>query len=132
MEKMKLKMDTKFIEKLKLNEIIDSLCINRICESKLKIEKKLATAGQGKIKLAIYNNSWVIIKILHNLNVRDYTSEVLNADKYRHQNIPKFLGVYQSEKDFGMVFEYIEGLTLNRIISLEKSGKLKLTFLSKL
>jgi serine/threonine protein kinase len=125
-------MEKNMNEKFKLYQIIDNWDLNRISPNQLTIEKKLASGGQGKIKLGKYHNMSVIIKILHDLNARDYTNEVINLYKYRHPNIPKFLGIFDSEKDFGVVIEHIDGMTVSKMINLEKSGKLKIPFLVKI
>ena len=52
--------------------------------------------------------------------------------KYKSFYIPKFLGFFESEKYFGLVMEFIEGLNLSKIIYLEKQGKITLSLIQKL
>lgn len=125
-------MDKKLYEKMKVLDIVENWGLNKISDKQLTVTAKLASGGQGKVKLGKYYDMKVIIKVLHDLNARDYTNEVINAFKYRHPNIPKFLGVYDSEKDFGAVFEHVDGMTLSKIISLEREGSLKLPFILKI
>ena len=107
-----------------LNSIIEKWDIARITSSQLKLEKTIASGGQGKVKIGRYYSMFVIVKILHKINTNNFTSEMLKAYKYRHPSIPKFLGVFESEKHFGLVMEYIDGITLTKLIQLEKGGKI--------
>ena len=116
----------------KLNSIIEKWDITRITSSQLKLEKTIASGGQGKVKIGRYYSMFVIVKILHKINTNNFTSEMLNAYKYRHPSIPKFLGVFESEKHYGLVMEYIDGITLTKLIQLEKGDKIHITLLQKI
>ena len=52
--------------------------------------------------------------------------------KYKSAYIPKFLGVFETDKTCGLVMEFIEGLNLTKIINLEKQGKIILSIIQKL
>ncbi len=115
-----------------LNIVIEKWDINRITSSQLKLEKTIASGGQGKVKIGKYYSMFVIVKILHKISTNNFITEMLNAYKYRHPNIPKFLGVFESEKHYGLVMEYIDGITLTKLINLEKQNKIHITLLQKL
>ena len=115
-----------------LNIVMEKWDINRITSSQLKLEKTIASGGQGKVKIGKYYSMFVIVKILHKISTNNFITEMLNAYKYRHPNIPKFLGVFESEKHYGLVMEYIDGITLTKLINLEKQNKIHITLLQKL
>ena len=112
--------------------LIDKWSLNRIPASQLSLIKTIASGGQGKVKLGKYHDMYVIVKILHKLTQQTFTQELFNAYKYRHPTIPKFLGVYESKEHFGMVFEYIDGVTMTKLISLEKSKKVETNLIQKI
>ena len=114
------------------NEILNQLNVNKINEKDIKLKKSLARGGQGKIKQGIFKNLDVIVKVLPKENIMYIIYEINNMIKYKNVNIPKFIGVFENEKYFGLVMEYIEGLNLSKIISLENQGKITLSLMQKL
>jgi serine/threonine protein kinase len=114
------------------NEILNQLNVNKINEKDIKLKKSLARGGQGKIKQGLFKNLDVIVKVLPKENIMYIIYEISNMIKYKNVNIPKFLGVFENEKYFGLVMEYIEGLNLSKIISLENQGKITLSLIQKL
>lgn len=119
-------------EKYNLDNIFNQLDINKIRSEEMVVSEVLAAGGQGKVLLCDYYGMKVILKTLHRLNTKDYTNEVVNVYKYRHPNIPKFIGIYDCPKNYGLVFEFVEGITLSKQIQLERNGVLKLSFIQKL
>ena len=115
-----------------LKEILIKLNVNKINEKDIKLTKSIAKGGQGKIKYGVLKNLEVIIKILPKENMVLIIQEIINMIKYKNVNIPKFLGVFETEKSCGLVMEFIEGLNLTKIISLEKQGKITLSLIQKL
>ena len=115
-----------------LCELLSNQNINKINENYIKLTKSIAKGGQGKIKYGIYKNLEVIIKIISKENIIHIIQEVSNMIKYKSFYIPKFLGFFESEKYFGLVMEFIEGLNLTKIIYLEKQGKITLSLIQKL
>lgn len=125
-------MSTNYNDYLILSSIIERWDLNHINSNNLTLIKTIATGGQGKVKLGKYYNMYVIVKILHKLNPKSFTAELLNAYKYRHPNIPKFLGVFESAERYGIVMEYVDGLTMTKLINLEKQGKIKISLIQKI
>ena len=117
---------------LALCELLTNQNINKINENDIKLTKSLAKGGQGKIKYGIFKNLEVIIKIISKENIIHIIQEVSNMIKYKSFYIPKFLGFYETEKYFGLIMEFIEGLNLSKIIYLEKQGKITLSLIQKL
>ena len=115
-----------------LCELLSNQNINKINENDIKLIKSIAKGGQGKIKYGVYKNLEVIIKIISKENIIHIIQEVSNMIKYKSFYIPKFLGFFESEKYFGLVMEFIEGLNLTKIIYLEKQGKITLSLIQKL
>lgn len=116
--------DSRFLEKTYLNNLVDNWDLNRITIEEDKIGVTLASGGQGKVKIANIHDMTVTVKILHNFSTRDYSNEVFHIYKYRHPNIPKFLGMFESPELYGLVQEFIDGISLSKYILLEKTGKI--------
>ena len=116
-----------------LNKILIKLNVNKINEKDIKLTKSIAKGGQGKIKYGIAKNLEVIIKLLPKENIILIIQEISNMVKYKNINIPKFLGVFETESSYGLVMEleFIEGINLTKIISLEKQGKIFLSLIQK-
>lgn len=125
-------MSNNYNDYIALTNIIEKWDLNRITSNQLVLLKTIASGGQGKVKLGQYYNMNVIVKILHKLNPKSFTVELLNAYKYRHPNIPKFLGVYESYEHYGIVMEYVDGVTMTKLINLEKQGRITLSLIQKL
>ena len=115
-----------------LCELLTNLNVNKINEKEIKLIKSIAKGGQGKIKHGVFKNIEVIIKIISKESIIHIIQEVINLVKYKSFYIPKFLGFFESEKYFGLVMEFIEGLNLTKIIYLEKQGKINLSLIQKL
>ena len=115
-----------------LNDILTKLNVNRINEKDIKLTKYISKGGQGKIKYGIFKNLEVIIKIIPKENIIHIIQEISNMVKYKSAYIPKFLGVFETDKTCGLVMEFIEGLNLTKIINLEKQGKIILSIIQKL
>ena len=115
-----------------ISNILEKWDLNKITEEQLVLTKTIAQGGQGKVKIGKYFSMHVIVKILLKLKVSTFTTEILNAYKYRHPNIPKFIGIYESSKHYGIVMEYVDGITLTKMITLEKQGKITLSLAQKL
>ena len=115
-----------------LCELLSNQNINKINENDIKLTKSIAKGGQGKIKYGVYKNLEVIIKIISKENIIHIIQEVSNMIKYKSFYIPKFLGFFESEKYFGLVMEFVEGLNLTKIIYLEKQSKITLSLIQKL
>lgn len=111
-------------ERILLEQIIQKHKINIINEHEIKLLKKLSSGGFGEVQIGEHNNSKVVVKIMFKLKVKDYTDEIVNVNKFRHPNIPKFIGIYDiiSKKTFGLIYEYIEGITMTNQIKLEKKN----------
>lgn len=124
-------VDNQINERVQLDNIIRQLDLNIINSEDLTIIDSLAAGGMGKVLLCDYYGMKVIVKTLYKLSTKDYTTEILNSYKFRHPNIPKFLGIYNCTKNYGLVFEAIDGITLNKTIQLEKMGAMELSFLQK-
>ena len=115
-----------------LCELLTNMNVNKINEKDIKLTKSIAKGGQGKIKYGVFKNLEVIIKIISKESIIHIIQEVINLIKYKSFYIPKFLGFFESEKYFGLVMEFIEGLNLSKIIYLEKQGKITLSLIQKL
>ena len=115
-----------------LCELLTNMNVNKINEKDIKLTKSISKGGQGKIKYGVFKNLEVIIKIISKESIIHIIQEVINLIKYKSFYIPKFLGFFESEKYFGLVMEFIEGLNLSKIIYLEKQGKITLSLIQKL
>ena len=129
---MSIKNDNELDNNSIINEILNELNVNKIKEEDIKCTKLIAKGGQGKVKYGIFKNSEVIIKLLEKKNCNYIIQEITNMVKYKNVYIPKFLGIFENKKYYGLVMEYIDGLNLTKIINYEKQSKITLSLIQKL
>jgi len=113
------------------NAVEQLLKINRVQKIGLKdlqIIKKIGEGGQATVFKAIYNDQSVAVKLINNIDWKNLAHEIVITANLIHPNIPKFYGIIAEETNPGLVFEYIDGKTLNNFdpVNLSESMRLKI------
>jgi serine/threonine protein kinase len=111
---------SKIDKRMGIESIINYRDLNVLSSDVLKLDKEIGSGGFGKVLKGTYYDMPIIVKVLHKINTRNYTNEIANVYKYRHPNIPKFLGVCEFKNSTGLVFEFIDGKTLSNILIEER------------
>ena len=106
--------------KAKNNELYESLIKFKIpvIEKDKIIKNKLEVIGEGtfgKVYAGKYGNIDVAIKKLKlspTADLDDILAEINSCTKISHPQIPKFYGVWKTEKYLHLIFDYIKGSNL--------------------
>ena len=94
-------VDINHIKKIRLEEI------NRI--------KKIGEGGQAKVYMGEYDKKKVAVKNMKNVDLKCFAHELVILALLEHENIPKFYGIIREQNVLSLVFEFIEGNTLDQL-----------------
>lgn len=87
------------IEKIKLGDLI--------------LKKKIGEGGQAKVYMGTFENKQVAVKVMKNVDYKCFAHELVILAFLDHVNIPKFYGIVREQNVLSLVFEFIEGKTLD-------------------
>ena len=104
------------------------LKIGSVVDGKYKILNEIGHGGMSNVYLAINekaNKPWAVKEVRKSLN-RDFSllrqSLIMETDllkKLNHPNLPSIVDVIDSDENFLIVMDYIEGNTLERFLAEE-------------
>ena len=104
------------------------LQIGSVIDGKYKILNEIGHGGMSTVYLAINekaNKPWAVKEVRKSLN-RDFNllrqSLIMETDllkKLNHPNLPSIIDVIDSDENFLIVMDYIEGNTLERLLAEE-------------
>lgn len=104
------------------------LKIGSVIDGKYKILNEIGHGGMSNVYLAINekaNKPWAVKEVRKSLN-RDFSllrqSLIMETDllkKLKHPNLPSIVDVIDSDENFLIVMDYIEGNTLERLLAEE-------------
>lgn len=104
------------------------LQIGSVIDGKYKILNEIGHGGMSTVYLAINekaNKPWAVKEVRKSLN-RDFNllrqSLIMETDllkKLKHPNLPSIIDVIDSDENFLIVMDYIEGNTLERLLAEE-------------
>ena len=102
------------------------LKIGSVVDGKYKILNEIGHGGMSNVYLAINekaNKPWAVKEVRKSLN-RDFNllrqSLIMETDllkKLKHPNLPSIIDVIDSDENFLIVMDYIEGNTLERLLA---------------
>lgn len=102
--------------------------IGSVIDGKYKILNEIGYGGMSNVYLAINekaNKPWAVKEVRKSLN-RDFNllrqSLIMETDllkKLKHPNLPSIIDVIDSDENFLIVMDYIEGNTLERLLTEE-------------
>ena len=99
------------IEKIKLGEI--------------QAHKKIGEGGQAKEYHGTFEGKQVAVKVMHNVDYKCFAHELVIIAYLEHPNIPKFYGIITEQNVLSLVFEFIDGKTLDEFKPGEFTDKQK-------
>ena len=91
--------------------------INHITKIKLQdlsLINKIGEGGQAKVYMGTYENHKVAVKVMKNVDYKCFAHELVILAFLEHKNIPKFYGIVREPNVLCLVFEFIEGKTLDQ------------------
>lgn len=115
-----------------IKELIETHKIKNISRSEVEFKKKIGGGKHTEVYRGIYQDTNVAVKVLE-MAYRDYfNDDFLEMMNLNHPNIPKFYGII-FERDFlALIFEFIEGKTLDQYKISEFPEDAKLSIVKEL
>jgi serine/threonine protein kinase len=94
-------------------ELMEINKIKKISLNDLLLKKKVGEGGQAKVYKAIMGNETVAVKVLGDIDWKCLAHEIVIISNLQHESIPKFHGMIAEEKVVALVFDFVEGKTLD-------------------
>ena len=94
---------------------INKIRIIKMSEMKLTKSKKdkIGEGGQAVVYHGMLGNIDVAVKVLVDIDWKSLSNELIIIANIVHDNIPKFYGIITENNKIEMVFQYVEGKTLD-------------------
>lgn len=96
-----------------VQKIEDINHINKIKLQDLSLINKIGEGGQAKVYMGTYESHKVAVKVMKNVDYKCFAHELVILAFLEHKNIPKFYGIVREPNVLCLVFEFIEGKTLD-------------------
>lgn len=97
----------------KLQKLVDSGVVEKIDLDDIKLNKKVGFGGQAKVYKGKWSDKDIALKVLTDIDEKCFLNEVEILSKLKHENMPKFYGIVSTKEVTGLVFEFINGKTLD-------------------
>jgi serine/threonine protein kinase len=95
-------------------EVLQNLKILKIKEDQLIRLQVLGSGGFGEVTKESYLGNIVAVKRLFNFDLNSFLREITIMKTLRHPYIPLVYGIVVSSKSVGIVYEFIEGTTIDK------------------
>lgn len=99
--------------------------IEKIKLDKVALKKKVGEGGQAKVYLGVFGDKKIAAKVFQNVDYKCFAHELVILAYLEHPNIPKFYGIISENNVLSLVFEFIEGKTLDELDPKTFSTELK-------
>ena len=96
-----------------VQKIEDINHIKKIKLQDLRLINKIGEGGQAKVYMGTYESNKVAVKVMKNVDYKCFAHELVILAFLEHKNIPKFYGIVREPNVLCLVFEFIEGKTLD-------------------
>ena len=119
--------------KSKVKKLIEKYNIKKIKKKEITIKESVGSGGQATVRHGVYNNEEVVIKKLSGrLDWKCLADEIEIVLQLEHNCIPKFYGLILDDTILCMVFQYIKGVTLDKLDVMAMEKEVRLDILKKL
>ncbi len=119
--------------KAKVKKLIEKYNIKKIKKKEIVIKESVGSGGQATVRHGIYNEEEVVIKKLSGrLDWKCLADELEIVQILEHPCIPKFYGLILDDTILCMVFQYIKGVTLDKLDVNAMEKEVKVDILKKL
>ena len=98
-----------------VEKIVDINHIKKIRLEEINIIKKIGEGGQAKVYMGEYDKKKVAVKNMKNVDLKCFAHELVILALLEHENIPKFYGIIREQNVLSLVFQFIEGNTLDQL-----------------
>lgn len=113
--------------KAKVKKLIEKYNIKKIKKKEITFKGNVGSGGQATVRLGTYNEEEVVIKKLSGrLDWKCLADELEIVQTLEHSCIPKFYGLILDDTILCMVFQYIKGVTLDKldVVAMEKEVRI--------
>lgn len=119
--------------KAKVKKLIEKYNIKKIKKKEVTFKENIGSGGQATVRLGIFENEEVVIKKLSGrLDWKCLADELEIVQTLQHSCIPKFYGLILDDTILCMVFQYIKGVTLDKLDVMAMEKEVRLDILTKL
>lgn len=119
--------------KSKVKKIIEKYKIHIIKKKEITFKESIGSGGQATVKRGYYNEIEVVIKKLSGrLDWKCLADELEICQTLEHSCIPKFYGLILDDTIISMVFQYVRGVTLDKLDVVKMERKVCLDILKQL
>lgn len=119
--------------KSKVKKLIEKFNIKKIKKKEIIIKESVGSGGQATVRHGTYNNEEVVIKKLSGrLDWKCLADELEIVQLLEHSCIPKFYGLILDDTILCMVFQYIKGVTLDKLDVMAMEKEVRIDILKKL
>ena len=119
--------------KSKVKKLIEKYNIKKIKKKEVTFKESVGSGGQATVRHGVYNNEEVVIKKLSGrLDWKCLADELEIVQQLEHSCIPKFYGLILDDTILCMVFQYIKGVTLDKLDVMAMEKEVRLDILKKL
>jgi len=102
--------------KTKVKKMIEKYSIKKIKRKEIEIKESVGSGGQATVRKGIYQDNEVVVKKLSGkLDWKCLADELEIVETLEHDCIPKFYGLILDDTVLCMVFQYIKGVTLDKL-----------------
>lgn len=115
-----------------VEKIVDINHIKKIQLEEIKLIKKIGEGGQARVYMGTYEGQKVAVKLMKNVDYKCFAHELVILALLEHENIPKFYGIIREKNVLSLVFEFIEGKTLDQFKVSEFSTEQKYNIIYQL
>jgi serine/threonine protein kinase len=96
-----------------VKELMQINHIEKIALKDLVLKKKIGEGGQAKVYKGSWEGETVAVKVLEEVDWKCLAHEIVIIANLQHSGIPKFYGIVVEDKILSLVFQYINGKTLD-------------------
>lgn len=115
-----------------VEKIVDLNHIKKIQLEQVNFIKKIGEGGQAKVYMGTYENKKVAVKLMKNVDYKCFAHELVILALLDHENIPKFYGIIREKNVLSLVFEFIEGKTLDQFKLIDFTTQQKYSIIYQL
>jgi serine/threonine protein kinase len=124
-------METKDIRNT-IKELMQINNVEKIALGDLKIIKKVGEGGQAQVFKGTLEGKAVAVKQIFDVDWKNLAHEIVITANLSHPHIPKFYGIISESDNPCLVYDYIDGKTLDGFNPLDISDDVKLKMLKDL
>lgn len=119
--------------KSKVKKLIEKYNIRKIKKKDIVYKENVGSGGQATVRHGTFENEEVVIKKLSGrLDWKCLSDELEIVHLLEHSCIPKFYGLVLDDTVLSMVFQYIKGVTLDKLDVMAMEKEVRVDIIKKL